>query len=74
MPKRQTEWSRAYNEKAYDRLAIIVPKGAKELVKQQAERNGESINGMVNRSLLREMGFEKWPDSLGDDPPAEAQP
>ena len=40
-----------YNEKAYDRLAITVPKGRKEEIKAHADANGESINGFVNRAI-----------------------
>ena len=53
MPKKQTEWSRAYNEAAYDRLAITIPKGRKAIVEACAQAEGTTINGLVN-SLLRE--------------------
>ena len=52
MAKKQTEWSRSFNEKAYDRLAITVPKGRKATVEAMAAERGESVNGFVN-GLLR---------------------
>ena len=39
--KKQTEWSRAYNEKTYDRLYPFVPKGRKAEIQAVAETQGE---------------------------------
>ena len=61
MPKKQTEWTRAYNERAYDRLAITIPKGQRAAVQAAAEKDGESINGFVGKALLARMGLEAWP-------------
>ena len=62
MPKKQTEWTRAYNEKAYDRLAITVPKGQKGAIEAHAAKTGESVNGFVNRLIRADMGLsdEEW--------------
>ena len=51
-----------YNEKAYDRLAITVPKGQKEAIQEHADKQGQSINGLVNRLLQADMGLseEEW--------------
>ncbi len=40
-----------YNAKAYDRINVAVPKGNKDKIKAHAEKNGESINGFVNRAI-----------------------
>lgn len=56
MPTKQTEWSRAYNEKAYDRLAITIPKGQKQTVEAYAKARGKSINGLVNDMLMAATG------------------
>ncbi len=51
-----------YNEKAYDRLAITIPKGRKETVEEYTKQEGISVNGLVNR-LLREtvgMSEDEW--------------
>lgn len=65
MAKKQTEWTRAYNEKAYDRLAITVPKGQKQEIENHAAQNGESVNGLVNRLLRIDMGKteDEWKNS-----------
>ena len=51
-----------YNEKAYDRLAITIPKGQKEVVEAHAQSKGLSINGLVNTLLRGELNFseEEW--------------
>ena len=59
MAKKQTEWTRAYNEKAYDRLAIPVPKGRKAAVEAHAQHKGESVNGLVNALLRADMGLSE---------------
>lgn len=46
-----------YNEKAYDRLAITIPKGRKATVEACAAARGESINGMVNALLMDAAGL-----------------
>lgn len=62
LPKKQTEWTRAYNEKAYDRLAITIPKGRKAAVEAHAKSRGESVNGLVNALLRADMALteDEW--------------
>lgn len=55
MAKKQTEWSRSYNEKAYDRLFITVPKGEKDKIKAHAESMGESVNAFIQRAIHQTM-------------------
>ena len=57
--KTSTGVKRRYNEKAYDRLAITVPKGRKEVIQDHAEARGESLNGFVNRAMDEIMKREK---------------
>ena len=54
-----------YNEKAYDRLAITIPKGRKADVDAYAKTHGESINGLVNGFLRNalEMSEDEWKKS-----------
>ena len=40
-----------YNEKAYDRLYISVPKGMKDEIATSAEAGGESIRAFVIRAI-----------------------
>ena len=55
-----------YNEKAYDRLAITIPKGRKETIDAYAKQEGISINGLVNRLLRETVGMteEEWKDTI----------
>lgn len=71
MPKKQTEWTRAFNEKAYDRLAITIPKGQKQAVEAHAESKGESVNGLVNALLRADMGLSEheWKKPAATDQP-----
>jgi predicted HicB family RNase H-like nuclease len=40
-----------YNEKAYDRISLVVPKGQKEVIKAHAEAHGESLNRFIQRAI-----------------------
>ena len=44
-----------YNEKAYDRINIVVPKGRKAELQEHAQQRGESLNGFVNRAIDHEV-------------------
>ena len=55
-----------YNEKAYDRINIAIPKGHKATIQAAAEQEGESINGYVNKAVLNRLGFEDWPKEDAD--------
>lgn len=57
-----------YNEKAYDRINVAIPKGAKRLIQEAAEREAESVNQYVSRALLQRMGRDNWraEDGHGD--------
>lgn len=51
MGKTSSAAKRRYNDKAYDRLFITVPKGEKEEIKARADKSGESVNAYINRLL-----------------------
>ena len=53
--------NRKYNEKAYDRLQLVVPKGKKDAIRDFAAARGESLNGFVNRAIDETMSR----DALG---------
>lgn len=59
MPKKQTEWSRAYNEKAYDRIYVTVPKGRKTTVEALAAEHKEKVNGYINNLLRAAAGLSE---------------
>jgi hypothetical protein len=59
MPTARTRANRKYNEKAYDRIEITVPKGDKEAVQAHAKAMGESTNAFVNRAMAEAMERDK---------------
>ena len=79
MGKTSSAVKQRYNEKAYDRLAITIPKGRKLTVEARAKQDGESINGFVNALLrdacgLTEAEWKQPPaaaDQLEEDPQAK---
>ena len=46
-----------YNKKAYDRLAVTIPKGRRSDIAEYVAQNGETINGLINRLLQNELGL-----------------
>ena len=44
-----------YMKNNYDELKVRVPKGRKDIIKAHAEKNGESVNGFVNRAINETM-------------------
>ena len=42
-----------YSLKAYDRVELKVKKGKKETIKAHAEQQGESLNGFINRAIMK---------------------
>jgi hypothetical protein len=54
----KTSWQvkQKYNDKAYDKLYISVPKGQKEKIKEHAKKKGiDSINGYINDLIKEDM-------------------
>lgn len=51
MGKASTRAHNKYNDKAYDRINLTVPKGKKDKIKEYAESRGESVNGFINRAI-----------------------
>lgn len=51
MGKTSSAVKNRYNAKAYDEIKVRVPKGKKEEVKAHADRQGESLNGFINRAI-----------------------
>lgn len=55
MPTARTKANRKYNEKAYDRIALTVPKGERDKIRERAESKGLSINGYINDLIKKDM-------------------
>lgn len=47
----KTEYKNQWLKENSDRIYLIVPKGKKEKIKKIAEKNGESLNGFINRII-----------------------
>ena len=58
--QKRTNYKRAFNEKAYDRISVTIPKGCKSAVETHAKSKGESVNGLVNALLRQDMGLQDW--------------
>lgn len=44
-----------WNANAYDRIAVVVPKGQKDAIKARAESQGESVNAYIWRLIQEDM-------------------
>lgn len=64
--KAQIRATNKYMAKAYDSLRIVVPKGRKLTVEAYAREHGQSVNGLVNSLLQREIGLsdEEWKEKI----------
>lgn len=51
MGKTSSKVKNRYNEKVYDRISLVVPKGKKEELQAYAASRGESLNAFVNRAI-----------------------
>lgn len=52
-----------YDDKAYDKYLVRIPKGQKATVQAAAEQEGESLNNYTSKALLARMGLAKWPEA-----------
>ena len=44
-----------YNKRAYDRINLTVPKGYREIIREAANANGESVNEFILRLVRNEI-------------------
>lgn len=59
MGKASTKAQNKYIAKKYDRIALVVEKGKKDVIKDHADMMGESINGFINRAIEEAMAKDK---------------
>lgn len=57
--KNSYESIKRYEDKAYDKVLVRMPKGRKEIIKSHAEARGESVNGFINRAIVNQMERDK---------------
>lgn len=55
MAKPQTTASNKYNAKAYDRIALQVKKGQRDIIRAYAESKGLSLNAYINKLIAEDM-------------------
>ena len=69
MPVRKSQQKAVnkYISTNYDRLEVVVPKGQKATIKAHAQSKGESVNGLIQRVVLADMGLSEWPIAEGND-------
>ena len=48
-------YNNSFNEKAYDRINLVVPKGKKDVIKAHVAARGESVNAFINRAIEEAM-------------------
>ena len=53
--KNSYESIKRYEDKAYDKVLVRMPKGQKDLIQAHAEAQGESTNGFINRAISETM-------------------
>lgn len=59
-----------YASKAYDRLALLVPKGRKADIEARAAARGSSVNGYIGALVREDMGMDEsaWKNAPVDLP------
>ena len=59
--KAQQKAVHKYVKNNYDRVSLMLYKGQKDIVKAHAERQGETLNGFINRAVAEAMEREGEP-------------
>lgn len=57
--KAQQKAVQKYKKNNYDRFELLTPKGNKDKIKAHAAKQGESLNGFVNRAISETMERDK---------------
>ena len=61
--KAQQKAVNKYMKKNYDRVNLVMPKGRKDALRAHVEKNGESLNGFINRAIDEAMERDEQADS-----------
>lgn len=51
----QFAYQNQYNREKYDRVNLTMPKGQKEIVRQQAKKRGQSVNEYINALIMADI-------------------
>ena len=63
--KAQQRAVQKYKQNNYDRFELLAPKGNKERIKAHAEKQGESLNGFINRAITETVERDNARNSTG---------
>jgi hypothetical protein len=55
MSKTSSAVKNKYNSKAYDRIALTVPKGQKDIINAHASKRNETMNAFIKRAIIETM-------------------
>ena len=68
MTKTSARAKNRWNEKAYDRMNVMVPKGRKRDIAVYAQGHEQSVNGLVNDAVRQYIGMDEtqWKAKEGD--------
>lgn len=47
----KTEYKNKWQSENCERISLVVKKGAKDMLKAHATKQGESLNGFINRAI-----------------------
>ena len=47
----KVSYNREYNEKNYDRIGVMVPKGERERIREEANKVGMSVNAFIVNAI-----------------------
>ncbi len=69
--KNSYESIKRYQDKAYDKILVRLPKGKKGTVQAHAEAHSESVNGFINRAIDNQIfqDRDKGPSEVLQAPP-----
>ena len=51
----KVSYNREYNEKNYDRIGVMVPKGERERIREAANKVGMSVNAFIVNAIRDKM-------------------
>jgi hypothetical protein len=65
--------SNDYKRANYDRLALLLPRGAKRVIEGRAQQEGKTVNKYVCDLLLWDSGLTAWTEAPEEKRPRQEQ-
>ena len=66
---KQTQWTKAYINKAYDRVDFYIPKGRKAELNERLRAEGKTLSGFLNTVLREYLGVSEADWGITQKPP-----